>query len=79
MSLACHTAAFILSGVCLTVIAPFLVLAGSDQSSKLKTMMQAGTGIKVVHLDEKIAGSVKERRLLHDIENLPSPRGRPCH
>jgi hypothetical protein len=62
------TAAFVLGGVCLT-ISPLLVL-GSDQSSKLKAMIQAGTGIKVVHLDEIPAGSVQEKLLLQDIENL---------
>jgi hypothetical protein len=69
-SLVRDTAAFVLGGVCLT-ISPLLVL-GSDQSSKLKTMIQAGTGIKVVHLDEITAGSVKEKQLIQDIENLPS-------
>jgi superfamily II DNA helicase RecQ len=56
-SLARDTAAFMLGGACLTV-SPLLVL-GSDQSSKLKTMMQAGTGIKVLHLDEIAASSVQ--------------------
>jgi superfamily II DNA helicase RecQ len=71
-SLVRDTAAFILGGVCLT-ISPLLVL-GSDQSSKLKTMIQAGTGIKVVHLDEIPAGSVQEKQLFQDIDNLsPSP------
>jgi superfamily II DNA helicase RecQ len=67
-------AAFILGGVCLTV-SPLLVL-GSDQSSKLRTMIQQGTGIKVVHLDEIFPGSVQEIQLLQDIENLPSHPGK---
>jgi ATP-dependent helicase YprA (DUF1998 family) len=69
---ATDTAACMLGGVCLTV-SPLLVL-GSDQSSKLKTIMQAGTGIKVAHLDEIAAGSVQEINLLQDIEKLPSHR-----
>jgi superfamily II DNA helicase RecQ len=70
--LARDTAAHMLGGVCLTV-SPLLVL-GSDQSSKLKTMTQAGTGIKVAHLDEIAAGPDQEIKLLQDIENLPSHR-----
>jgi superfamily II DNA helicase RecQ len=73
-SLVRDTAAFILGGVCLTV-SPLLVL-GSDQSSKLRTMIQQGTGIKVVHLDEIFPGSVQEIQLLQDIENLPSHPGK---
>jgi superfamily II DNA helicase RecQ len=67
-------AAFILGGVCLTV-SPLLYL-GSDQSSKLRTMIQQGTGIEVVHLDEISPSSVQEIQLLHDIENLPSHPGK---
>jgi hypothetical protein len=62
-SLVRDTAVFILGGVCLTDSPP-LVLGSGDQSSKLKTMIQAGTGIKVVHLDEIAAGLVQEMKLL---------------
>jgi superfamily II DNA helicase RecQ len=67
-----NTAAHTLGGVCLTV-SPLLVL-GSDQSFKLKSMIQAGTGVKAVHLDEMTAGSVQEINLLQDIEKLPLHR-----
>jgi superfamily II DNA helicase RecQ len=73
-SLVRDTAAFTLGGVCLTV-SPLLVL-GSDQASKLKTMMQAGTGVKAVHLDETAAGSCQEMKLLEDIDDLPSSGGK---
>jgi superfamily II DNA helicase RecQ len=73
-SLAHDTVAFTFGGVCLTVSA--LLVLGSDQSSKLQTMTQAATGVKVVYLDEIAAGSVQEMKLLQDIEHLPSHRGK---
>ena len=71
-SLVRNAAARALGGARPTV-SPLLVL-GSDQSSKLKTMTQPGTGVKSAHLDETAAGSVPETKLLQDAENLPSHR-----
>jgi superfamily II DNA helicase RecQ len=69
-SLVRDTTAFILGGVTLT-ISPLLVL-GSDQTIKLKTMIQQGTGIKAVHLDEISVDSQKERTLIKYIGSLSS-------
>jgi superfamily II DNA helicase RecQ len=69
-SLVRDTVAFILGGVAL-IITPLLVL-GSDQTAKLKTMIQQGTGIEAVHLDEIGVDSQKEKTLITDIESLSS-------
>jgi superfamily II DNA helicase RecQ len=71
-SLVRDTAAFILAGVCLT-ISPLLVL-GSDQSAKLKTMIQPESRISVVHLDEIPPGSVKENKLFQVLDKFPSEK-----
>jgi hypothetical protein len=52
-------------------VSPLLVL-GSDQTAKLKTLIQPGTGIEAVHLDEIGMGSQKEKILIKDIESRSS-------
>jgi hypothetical protein len=78
LSLARDTAAFLLGGVCLTV-SPLLVHGSADQSSKLKTMIQDGTGIKVVHLDKIAAASVPDMKLLQELKTFPRVGERPCY